>query len=105
MNRLARADPTSSPTADDAAQQQESQHRCQLGDRACCRESPVFDKAECWGQARRRVRTDLDHCRVKGSKVAGAESVSLFLVIGDVFKVFNPRRLAEEVAHFSKAWA
>ena len=52
-----------------------------------------------------RVLTDLDHCRFKGSKVAGAESMSLLLVVGDVFKVFNPRRLAEEVAHFSKAWA
>ena len=50
-------------------------------------------------------RTNLDHCHLEGSKIAGAESMSLFLVIGDVLKVFNPRCLTEEVAHFSKAWA
>ena len=52
-----------------------------------------------------RVLTDLDHCHLEGSKIAGAESMSLFLVIGYVLKVFNPRCLTEEVAHFSKAWA
>ena len=52
-----------------------------------------------------RVFTDLDHRRLKGSKVAGAESRSLLLVVGDVLKVFNPCCLTEEVAHLSKAWA
>jgi hypothetical protein len=51
------------------------------------------------------VLTDLDHSRLKGSKVAGAQSMSLLLVISDVLKVFNPRCVTEEVAHLSKAWA
>ena len=51
------------------------------------------------------VFTDLDHCRFKGSEVACTESPSLFFVLGDVLKMFNPRRLIEEVGHLSKACA
>ena len=51
------------------------------------------------------VFTNLDHCRFKGSEVACTESPSLFFVVGDVLKVFNPRRLIEEVGHLSKACA
>lgn len=51
------------------------------------------------------VIADLNHCRFKGSEVACAEPTSLLLVVGDVLKVFNPRRLIEEVTHLSKACA
>ena len=51
------------------------------------------------------IFADLDHCRFKGGEVACAESPSLFFVVGDVLKVFNPRRLIEEVGHLSKACA
>lgn len=43
-----------------------------------------------------RVLTDFDHCRLKGSKIARAKSGSPLLVVSDVFKVFNPRRLTEK---------
>lgn len=52
-----------------------------------------------------RVFTDLNHCRFEGSEVACAEPPSLLLVVRDVLKVFNPRRLTEEEAHLSKACA
>ena len=51
------------------------------------------------------VFTDLDHCRLESSKISHAESRSTLFVVGDVLKMFNPRRLTEEVAHLSKAWA
>ena len=54
---------------------------------------------------RLRVLTDLDHCRLKGSKITRAETRSALLVVGHVLKVFDARRLAEEVVHLSKAWA
>lgn len=49
-----------------------------------------------------RVFANLDHGRFKGSKIACAKARPLLLVVGDVLKVFNPRRLTEKVAHLSK---
>ena len=43
-----------------------------------------------------RVLTDLDHCDIKRSEVACAESGSTLFVESDVLEVFNPRRLTEE---------
>lgn len=51
------------------------------------------------------VLTDLGHCHIKRSEVARTEPPSLGLVVRDVFKMFYPRRFAEEVAHLSKACA
>ena len=51
------------------------------------------------------ILANLDHCRLKCRKITRTECRLAFLIVGDVFKVFNPRRLAKEVAHLSKAWA
>ncbi len=45
----------------------------------------------------------LDHCCVKGSKVALAESTKLRLIVGHVLKVFNPCSLGEKITHFNRA--
>ena len=52
-----------------------------------------------------RVFADLHHRRFKGREVACAETPPLLLVVGDMLKVFDPRRLIEEVTHLSKVCA
>lgn len=52
-----------------------------------------------------RIFTNLDHRCVEGSEIPCAEPGPLLLVVCDVLKVFNPRRITEEVTHLSKAWA
>jgi hypothetical protein len=52
-----------------------------------------------------RVLTDLDHCSIEGGEVTCPQSPSLFFIVGDVLKVFYPSRIAEEIAHLSRAWA
>ena len=51
------------------------------------------------------VFTHLDHRCVEGSEIPCPEPGPLLLVVGNVLKVFNPRRVTEEVTHLSKAWA
>ena len=52
----------------------------------------------------RRV-ADLVHRSIEGRQTPCAESCLASLVVGDVFQMFDSRRLVEEVAHFSKALA
>jgi hypothetical protein len=47
----------------------------------------------------------MNHCRIKRGEVASTEATLAIFLVGDVRKVFNARRLMEEVIHFSRASA
>ena len=52
-----------------------------------------------------RVFTNLNHRCFKRSEIPRTQARALRFVVGDVLKVLNTCRLAEEVTHFSNAWA
>ncbi len=49
--------------------------------------------------------THMNHCRIERSQVMGTETSLTIFIVGNVLQVFNPRRLMEEVIHFSRASA
>ena len=75
-------------------------HRIEIGHRLL-RRLAAEQKIDTSNRRRHGAPQDLD-CLVSN---LGRRGLLLLLVVGDVFKVFNPRRLTEEVAHLSKAWA
>ena len=50
-----------------------------------------------------RGLTNLDHCGIKRGEITPTESRLTSLVVGNVLKVFNSRRLSEEITHLSRA--
>ena len=52
-----------------------------------------------------RMLTYLDHRGFERCKVPRTQTGPLFLIVGDMFKMFDACRIAEEIAHLSKACA